>query len=386
MSDVQWLFAVVAALYVWECACWLRRGGVAFFTWLGRRWQALQPGSLVANQAGGFVLAAPLPPLGSVFVANQFPLSLSPDGVLGFVATNVNPGWRPAQTGRFVRFQNVREVSAAGRKVRINGEILVTCPTATLARQIVATLKRISSLKPEQRAGAIAEFFQASLDPAAVERRVQVFTESSKLVRALANGVVAYVFLVVPVAVWKIGFKLSWLWLLIGLLALTCATAISFLRAHRRLYPDAEDERFTHTLTILLAPTSAMRAVDALARPLLENFHPLAPAKALLPSEEFRQFAQRLWLDLQNPAMPQTPNDDAAVRAVEQHSRQVWQEAVAGMLKRSGLKLDALAQPPPPNDETCRAYCPRCQAQFMNVEGNCTDCGGLALRSFPRPA
>ncbi len=69
MSDVQWLFAVVAALYVWECACWLRRGGVAFFTWLGRRWQALQPGSLVANQAGGFVLAAPLPPLGSVFVA-----------------------------------------------------------------------------------------------------------------------------------------------------------------------------------------------------------------------------------------------------------------------------------------------------------------------------
>ena len=71
MNDVQLLFVVVAALYVWECACWLRRGGVAFSSWLGRKWRALQPGSLIANQAGGFVLAWPLPPLGTLFVANQ---------------------------------------------------------------------------------------------------------------------------------------------------------------------------------------------------------------------------------------------------------------------------------------------------------------------------
>ena len=53
----------------------------------------------------------------------------------------------------------------------------------------------------------------------------------------------------------------------LGLLALTCGTAFRFARAHRALYPQAEDDRFTHTLTILLAPTSAMRALDALSLP-----------------------------------------------------------------------------------------------------------------------
>ena len=44
--------------------------------------------------------AAPLPPLGTLLTANQFPLSLSPETALAFVSTNVNPDWRPAQSGR----------------------------------------------------------------------------------------------------------------------------------------------------------------------------------------------------------------------------------------------------------------------------------------------
>ena len=56
MSDLQWLFLVLAALYGWECACWIRRGTVAFTTWLGRDWHEAHPGTLFVNQRGGFVL------------------------------------------------------------------------------------------------------------------------------------------------------------------------------------------------------------------------------------------------------------------------------------------------------------------------------------------
>lgn len=379
MSDVQWLFVVLAALYVWECACWLRRGGIAFASWRGRGWRVRQPGTLIANQTGGFVLAAPFPPLGTILVANQFPLSIAPEGVLGFVATNVNPGWRPAQSGRCVRFEDLREARLRGRAVLVNGELMVTCATVAVARHLVTILKRLAGLKPEQRAAAIADLCRASLDPATVERRIQDFTRCARTVRVLANAVVAYVFAVVPAVIWNIGFKLSWLWLLLGLLALTCSTALCFLRAHRGLYPEAEDERFTHTMTILLAPTSAMRAADALARPLLETFHPLAPARVLLSPAEFHAFARRLWRDLLNPALPRTPGDDPAMTAIEQHSRRAWRETVAGLLQASGVKVDEFTPPPPPNDPACRSYCPRCLAQFTSNEGTCADCGGLAL-------
>src|SRR3954447_2009772 len=104
MTDLQLLFVVLAVIYFWECACWLPRGSVAFLTWFGRRWRQAHPAGLLGNQRGGFVIAPPLPPLGSLLVANQFPLSLSPDGVLAYVAPTVNPGGRPPQSGAFIAF------------------------------------------------------------------------------------------------------------------------------------------------------------------------------------------------------------------------------------------------------------------------------------------
>src|SRR5438445_7773993 len=45
----------------------------------------------------------------------------------------------------------------------------------------------------------------------------------------------------------------------------------SFRRMHKLFYLKAEDDRFTHFLTILLSPATTIRAHDALSRPLLER-------------------------------------------------------------------------------------------------------------------
>ncbi len=132
MSDLQWLFLVLAGLYGWECACWIRHGTVAFSAWRGRNWREAHPGRWFGNQRGGFVFAHPLPPLGTFLAANQFPLSLSPEAALAYVATNVNPGWRPAQTDRFLPFDAIREVRAHGKKVTVNGELWLMAATASL--------------------------------------------------------------------------------------------------------------------------------------------------------------------------------------------------------------------------------------------------------------
>ncbi len=378
MSDVQLLFVVLAVLYGWECLCWLRRGGVAFVTWLGRCWQARHPGTLAGNQAGGFVLAPPLPPLGALFVTNQPSLSLSPYGVLAFVAVNLNPGWRPAQSGRFVKWSDAREIQARGKKVLVNGDLLLAAATLGLARHLVFELKRLAALKPAERSSSIAQFAKATFDTKAIELRRTDWHRRGRPIRWLANALVVYIFALAPALIWHFGFSLSWLWLLLGMVALTITTATLFARGHRALYPDAHDERFTHTLTIALAPTSAMRAHDALSRPLLETFHPLAVAKVCLDDNSFNAFARRVLLDLRHPALPHCPNDLSEAQATERFFRQTLLAAMEEFLTRHGPKPAELSRAPKPSDESSRAYCPRCEAQFTSVESHCADCGGLA--------
>src|SRR5206468_5865843 len=95
--------------------------------------------------------------------------------------------------------------------------------------------------------------------------------------------------------------------LLVALLALTTSIAIFFHRAHKAFYPEAEDERFTHFLTVLLSPVTSIRALDIVSRPLLETFHPLAIARVFCSPEQFREFAGRVLRDIHFPALPLSP-------------------------------------------------------------------------------
>lgn len=386
MSDLQLLFLVLVLFYGWECACWLRRGSVAIRTWLGRRWQMAQPGTLLGNQRGGFLFAAPLPPLGTLFTASQFPLSLSPDAVLVYVATTMNRDWRPTQSAVFLPFDALRDVWAKGKKVIARGELLWSAPTLSLARHMTETLKHLAALPMAQREKAIHEFLRAGLDTGKIEHRWREFRQLSGKLRVLGNVLFLYLFGLAPLLIWNLGLKLTWPGLLLGLFALTITTAVVFHRAHKRLYPPAEDERFTHTLTIALSPPNAVRACDALSRPLFETFHPLALAKVFLPADRFRQFARAVLLDIRHPALPVCPGNDPAVCATELFARSALWQAVEQLLKRNGIDPDELCRPPATADESCRAYCPRCGAQFTTADAKCADCGGLKLVAFTPPA
>lgn len=384
MSDVQWLFVVLAGLYGWECAGWLRRGTVAFVNWFGRHWRLQHPGALAGNQRGGFILAPVLPPLGTVFVAGQFPLSLSPEGLLAFVATNIHPGWRPAQSGQFLRWEEVREVRARGKKVFVNGSLLLVAASPGMARRLRNEMRQLAGQSAAERGQTIAKILKHAFDTKAIATRCEEFQGRVRPVRWLTNLLLAYVFVASPALIWHFGFKLTWLGLLLGLLALTITTATLFYRAHRKLYPEAEDERFTHTLTIALAPSSALRAHDALSRPLLEDFHPLTAAKFLLKEDAFRELARRVLLDVRHPALPTCPNSQSGAAATEQFFRKALRAEMETFLKAHDLDMDELCRPPGPAEAVSCAYCPRCETQFATREARCADCGGMALVAFTK--
>jgi len=382
MTELQLLFLIFTLIYLWECVCWINRGSVGFLTWFGRRWRVAHPASLIGNQSGGFVWTHPLPPLGTILVGNQYPLSISPDAVLAYVAPSANPGSRPTQSAKLFKFDDVRKIEALGKKVCINGEVLLKVGTMTFAGHIAQQLDELTKIAPAKREAALKEMARDQFDTKAITERWETFHQRIANVRILTNWLIMYLFVFTPILIWRLGFHMVWPGLLAGLLCFTIATAIFFRRIHKAFYPTAEDDRFTHFLTILLSPATTIRAHDALSRPLLERFHPLAIARVFCAEPESRSFAATILRDIRQPALPLCPRSELLAKEAEIFSRTLLEKTVEEFLKKNNVSVKKLLQPPKPADPTCLSYCPRCLVQFTTLDGKCDDCGGIPLIPF----
>jgi hypothetical protein len=133
---------------------------------------------------------------------------------------------------------------------------------------------------------------------------------------------------------------------------------------------------------ILLYPPAAIRASDALSRPLLESCHPLAAAAVLCDAPHFETFARRTLLDLRHPARPLATENQPALAAIEESARAETLAAAELVVRKAGLDPEKIIRPPEPSDSTCRAFCPRCHALFTSADSSCSDCGGMPLTPF----
>jgi hypothetical protein len=382
MSDLELLWLVLLLLYLWECACWIPRESIALVSRGWTPWQVAWPSSVLSNQWGGFVLVQPFPPLGTIVVTNPIPLSLSPEGMLGFVSSSLHPRGRPPQTWQFVRFASLSSLAASGKNLTVEGKPLVRTGSNQVACALAQNLCELANRSAAERALAIDGALRASVDIKAVASRWDEFSESARPLWYLCNGLFLFIFLAVPLTLYGFGLASSWVALVAALFSLTAATAWSFRRAHEELYPEASENRFSQALTVFLAPTAALRARDILSRPLLAPFHPLAAACVLFTRDHFAAFARTVLLDARHPTATHCPNPEPAAALTEQFFRSRWLVILEEFLRNQGLDPATLDRAPLRLDESCLSYCPRCQAQFVSPAGECTDCGGLPLRSF----
>lgn len=382
MGDLESLLLVIAAIYLTECAVWVRRSSVAAQQGWGSQWRLRHPGVVLGNAYGAIVFANPLPPLGTVLPGHPFPVSLSPQAMLSFTAVCLDAGGRPPQAARWLRYADAQSIVTEGKSVLVNGTSFVKVSSPTAARRLAGLLRELKALSENDRAAAIRRALAATLDAKAARQRWEEFQSRSASLRWLGNLLFVYLFVMAPGLIWYFGFRLAGLWVAAGLLAQTFTIGWHFWRAHGALYPGGSEERFAPFLTMLLAPPTAIRAHDLLARRLVENFHPLAVAAAFCPGAPFQRLARRVLLDLRFPVLPAAPSSEAAVVQTEERFRGVLLEECEQAVERAGRKPSELAQPPARSEATHRSYCPRCDAQYEVEKGICADCGGRALAAF----
>lgn len=383
MGDWELLFLVLGAIYLSECVVWIPRGTVALASIWGRRYSPRAPIGVLGNSRGGFVLAFPLPPFGSVLHSRGFPFSVSGEGVLSFVSASLDPNGRVEETVRFVAFEGLAEGSIKAREkwLMIDGARFVSCGSDASARHWAGVLRSIAAAKPRARVKVIEEAIAASMDTAAIGADLASLRRSSRYPRIAAHWVFAQLFLVLPAMVYVSELEPNWIRYAASLAGSTVLTVLAFHLAHRRLFPGDGGDRWVQNM-LMLAPPSAIRAHDRLGRRMFVDRHPLAVARVVCRPAELETFARRALLDLRAPVAPVCPLEDAAAIAVEADFRARVLRAVERSIAEAGLDVTALAKAPERSDPGSVAFCPRCRAEFAKVDAQCESCGGLALTAF----
>src|SRR5262245_59492096 len=110
MGELESLLLVLALIYLSECLVWVPRGVLAFASWRGKVFGVRQSGASLGNQHGSLRLSNPFPPLGSVLLIPDYPVSLAPAAVFAYSSVCLEPTGRPWQTARHLAFKQVRNV------------------------------------------------------------------------------------------------------------------------------------------------------------------------------------------------------------------------------------------------------------------------------------
>jgi len=335
LSPLEELYLVLAALYLVDCLHWVRRDARVFVVrW--KRFSMQAGGALFGNDSFGLNLAWPLPPLGTLYVCDA-PLAQLPE--LG-------------------------ELRADGRRLLAGRSEIAR---ASSPRQAALWAEELGQHAPS----ALERRERERYDTRAIaERRAAADSARARVLPfALAQFVLCFV--LAPLAIEQIGLVPLLPWLLGALLAVQLAGLVAFARAHARFAPEARGERRGELAAIALSPPGLMRAADLFTRDLFAGRATLAVASVLLERADFEREAGRQLREARHPAHA-TPEAQSRLRALER------------FLREQQLDPDHLDAPPERLGEDCRAYCPRCQMQYVNAAFACERCSGLALVAFAR--
>ena len=389
MTDGEAFLLVFVLIYLSDCLAWLPPSGFAFISFWGKRFEVKRASVKFDAIRRGFVVLNPLPPFGTVYVGETWPLSLDETGIAPLSRENPNPGpliGALPGTG-FIAWEQIETIGTHDLDIEINGERFALAATKASAKRLAQQMEAIRCLPEVERSAAIAELVSRRFRHRDVARLHRFFRRVTDPMRFSASILFGVIFILVPYAYWRFSddtrffFVLGLSWLLM------LQIAIDFVRLHRRFYPKLASERWQHFVLAILLPHYAIRSLDVLSRAFLARYHPLALGTSLLPPDEHARFAERIRRDSQTP-IP-LPPDLQSTEIAEAFRVSHFLPALEIALARGGTASAGEEAPSSGRriedalDTDSPALCPRCEIGYEEAGLPCPDCGDLLTVARP---
>ena len=379
LTDTEWIMVVVAAIYLFECASWVRRDTLCLSTFFGR-FRALHSPPFMGNDRMKLVIGNPSP-LARSFLCEAWPIAMSPEGIC--IAEGVWFDSSGASDRDAIAFDKMcGAILAADKEVRNGESTIAVCASEEQARQLAAIIGEIAAASPVDRGKLIGEHLDRWTDNAAAAER---FVELKHLVATLrSSGFTLFVMaFVIGPALYFGPLRLTWPGVtlyFVFLVMVWMLAAWDYSVCRKKLLGESFSQRFRHVGMLLLSPAGAMRSSEVLLRSGLAAYHPLAVAAALCTKDRLAALARPILLAVEHPKPGELPSEPAARRVDEWFRKKLLKRLIA-LVRRAEINFEELLRPPEPFYDS-HSYCPRCRSQYVLTEGSCTDCGGLDLVAY----
>lgn len=219
--------------------------------------------------------------------------------------------------------------------------------------------------------------FHRMLDTRAARRRLRAYRRVLRPLYWDSYLLFAVIFVFFPIVALRFGLWIAFL-LVPGFLFGAGHMVFAYRRVHGAFEPDSIRERREKTVGLLFSPLGAMRVPALLLRNSLAGFHPLAVAAASMPPADARQVASHILRQLRFAAVEREGFAQPGASTSDPWMRIVWEWAA----EEFGNPESLLGAPEKRFADSV-SYCPRCQQEYVRVQGECSDCPGVALANFP---
>ncbi len=271
------IFPFLAALYLLDGLAWV---GALNLLFVHRVW------GWSAVEGRGVRLAGILPFDLSFPVAGPVALPLADGLYLPDPAVRGAGIYDPERWTRIPYDQVAPEVEEG--TLRLGGPHRVRFPSRAHAEGFAELLAELRPLSPEARERRLGQHRTRSFHLDAGQARLDTFREETQLLRVLGWGLFVLGLLLLPAVLYLHPTPERLLRPLAGGIAfLYVAVLGAAAHAGSRLRGQKMLRRPVSILPLVLSPVSAIRAVRAVGRDLLEGFDPLAVAALLLRRERF---------------------------------------------------------------------------------------------------
>jgi hypothetical protein len=359
MNELLSLFAVLLLVYVLQCISAAPAVSVVFRIDSRLRGNLVRHSLQVGRSQFRLFLINPFFPFSTAAYADWLPFSF----LLDHAGRICGVDFATCLGSRSPTFDQHHSFASRAKKLFLDDSPVATLHSECTAAELAVFLDQLQSLQPSKRQALLDRELRRRFAFNALRERLELFSKCTALLNSMCISLFLFLFLIAPGGVYMFGLGRVWPALLLTLVLSLFSILWAFRRARRRLYPRRKDRDLQHLLAIVLSPFAAIRAVDPLAADLLEGFHPVAVACALLRPEDFVQFAGR---ELRRIKF--ATNDT------------ILETAIRDFLLTQKVDPQSLLKPPTPIDVYSRTYCPICLTQYVIEEGACNDCGGVPLK------
>jgi hypothetical protein len=362
MSEFLLLFAVLAAIYIFDCICAVPLScfPIAF---TGRNWKPATTIIVLSGRARRLVLSPFLPGAG-VAICSDAPLSWDGNGIC---ATTKPHG----AEHKHLSINN--PVSAEGADLVLARELIATCASPQTAERLAQQVRELTAAPVQDRPAMVESGWRRQFDLRSLRRRLRTFEVFRRHLATDSWIVLLLLFLLAPIALLMFG-PLSLLMVAVIMLLMMSDIIYLYCRCFRKLWPH-DSLPWRHLLAMILTPPAVMRASDYLVRELLSEFHWIAVITAVGNHADNDRLLARYVRRLEHPA----PWEQLDCK-VGQEARQMWKKTVFEFVETHGGRVADLLREPTRESEHVSVFCPRCTAQFVK-DGKCSDCG-VELKTF----